>query len=183
MRISGTGALAEPSAMPRIGHRGFTLVEILVVVAIMALLAGFAMLAVRGRDAQALVDEEAARLQTLLTLAREEAVFRYRTIGVWLHAGGYRFLDYRDGTWLSAEDDLMRPRELREGVGVRLYLDGRPVVLDVEMPENLLPQIVVYPDGVGIPFEIVVEAAGATARTLQGSATGEIEIERKDGNA
>jgi len=183
MRISVTGRPAERSRPGRARIGGFTLVEILVVLAITAVLAGFATLAVRGRDAQALVDEEAERLRVLLELAREEAVFRYKTLGVRFYAGGYEFFEHRDEQWLTADDEMMRPRELARDLDLRLYLDGRPIVLDTEAPKEPVPHIVVYPDGVSVPYELVIGAGGAIERTLKGSSTGRVELEEKDAKA
>lgn len=168
---------------------GFTLIELLVVLVLVAILAGLAVLAVRGRDTQALVDNDAERLFALFTLAREEVLFRYRTLGVWLWQRGYRFLTYTEGAWQPSLDPLLASRELAGGVGFRLYLEGRPVVLEgeahdaeTETPEGEepLPQVVFFPDGTMTPFEIVVESPQASARTLRGTPTGQLTLDRDD---
>ena len=53
-------------------QRGFTLIELMVVVAIIAIAAGVSSLALRDADAKAL-DQEAARLSALLESARAQA--------------------------------------------------------------------------------------------------------------
>lgn len=183
------GGRHAPPVLPKRRAPGFTLIELLVVLVLVAILAGFAVLAVRGRDAQAIVDEDAQRLFTLLTLVQEEVVFRYRTIGVWLFQDGYRFFDYTDGTWQPSADPLLGDRGLSKDVGFRLYVEGRPVVLDLDdedekededKADELLPQLVFFPDGAITPFEIVVESGRAVARTLTGSPTGQLTFERDD---
>ena len=175
------------------GARGFTLVELLVVVVLLAILATFAVLAVRGRDVRALADEEAQRLVALLGLAKEESLFRYRSRGVWFYRDGYDFRDFVDGGWQTTDDPLFRERAMPEGVEFRLYLEGRPVVLEVEdaadavgrdadeAADEFVPQLVFFPDGMAIPFELVVEADGAAVRNLKGNTGGVIEIEQIDG--
>lgn len=171
--------------MPR-SNRGFTLVEILVVMFIVSVLVGLSTLAVRGRDVQALVDEDAERLLQLLTLAQEESLFRFRTLGLWVYRSGYRFFEYRDDHWLGVADDrLLKARQTDAPESVlRLYLEGRPVVLEVEEPEKegaLVPQVVFFPDGAATPFELVIEAPGAESRSLKGGASGRLWRGEDDG--
>ena len=160
---------------------------------LVAILAGFAVLAVRGRDVQAIVDEDAERLFTLLTLVQEEVLFRYRTIGVWFSQQGYRFFTYVDAAWQPSADPLLADRRLSAGVGVRLYLEGRPVVLELadeagavaeaeeeDGGDGPVPQLVFFPDGAMTPFEIVIESEQAAARTLTGTPTGRLTLKRDD---
>lgn len=184
MRISGTGARAESLrhfVCRGRSESGFTLLEILIVLLIVAILASLAVLAVRGRDVQDVVDEEAGLLKALLDLSREDALFRYRVAGVWFYRNGYRFLSYRDDKWESANDRLLIPHQLPEGVEFRLYLEGRPATLEVEEADNVIPQIVFFPDGIVTPFEIAVEAHGAETRTLTGTASGQVELKQIHG--
>ena len=175
------GALA-----PAQRGRGFTLVELLVVLVVIATLSGFALLALRGRDVESVVEEEARRLLALFTLAREESLFRYRTIGVRFFRGGYDFAEFLPGDerWMPALDAMLTGRRFPEGVTVRLYLEGRPVILDVEedegTDEEVLPQVVLFPDGTGTDFELALEASGFLSPVLRGTAGGRIELDGTD---
>ena len=173
-----------PLTLSRRG-RGFTLVELLVVLVVIATLSGFALLALRGRDAESVVEDEARRLLALFTLAREESLFRYRTIGVRFFRGGYDFSEFLPGDerWVPALDAVLTGRRFPEGVTVRLYLEGRPVILDVEEDkedEELLPQVVLFPDGTGTDFELALEASGFLSPVLRGTAGGRIELDKAD---
>ena len=70
-------------------RRGFTLVEVMVAVAIMGLAAGFILLAAPGREPN--LTTEAARLGARLLHARDEAVLTNRTFEVRLSPAGYDF--------------------------------------------------------------------------------------------
>jgi general secretion pathway protein H len=137
--------------------RGFTLVELLVVVALIAIASGLASLALRDPTANRL-DQEGARLAALLESARAEA----RASGLAVRwepqtlAPGFRFVG------LPAREAL--PNQwLNEGVTADI-VGGRSVVLG---PEPLIPaqrivlslgdrRLVLATDGLG-PFEVSPE--------------------------
>jgi general secretion pathway protein H len=93
--------------------RGFTLIEILVVVAILAIAAGTIAL-VLDRDERGTVAREARRLAGALEYAAARAQMRGETIGVSAEAPGWRFwVRGADGRWVPlAGDDALAPRAL-----------------------------------------------------------------------
>ena len=85
--------------------KGFTLVEILVVVVIMAVVIALAVLSigVTGRDTQ--LDEEARRIEGLVDMLHERALLEGRDFGLRIEPDGYEFVVYdadRD-RWLTLE--------------------------------------------------------------------------------
>src|SRR5262245_6013100 len=107
--------------------RGFTLVEILVVIVIIGIVASMATLAigVLGRDRQ--VEEQTRRFWAVLQQAREEADLQSLDIGVFVSDNAYEYLrfDQRRGAWQPIYDDkLYERRELPEGLRFRLWLEG-----------------------------------------------------------
>jgi general secretion pathway protein H len=112
--------------------RGFTLIEILVVVVIIGVISAGVLLSVNltGRDRD--LEKESDRLLTLVNYAREQAELQTREYGVIFHDDGYQFVAYdtRRGLWREVyEDDILRLRKLPNGLDVRLIVDARPVVL------------------------------------------------------
>jgi type II secretion system protein H len=112
--------------------RGFTLIEILVVVVIIGVISAGVLLSVNltGRDRD--LEKESDRLLSLVNYAREQAELQTRDYGVIFHDDGYQFVAYdtRRGLWREVyEDDILRLRKLPNGLDVRLIVDARPVVL------------------------------------------------------
>src|SRR5687767_4755042 len=72
--------------------RGFTLLELLVVLVVVAIMVSMAMLSfgVLGRDRQA--EEEARRFWVVLQQAREEAELQAEDLGMFISADSYEYL-------------------------------------------------------------------------------------------
>jgi general secretion pathway protein H len=97
-------------ARPHGAPRGFTLLELLVVLVIAGLTMGFVTANMMQGERQAL-QNDAQRVALLLQLARDEAIVRNRPIAFEADSAGYRFL-VRDGAnWaLMAQEELLRQR-------------------------------------------------------------------------
>lgn len=138
---------------------GFTLLELLLVVALIAVAAGMVSLALRDGAAQTL-DEEAARLTALLEGARA----RSRAMGHelrWepLPDGGFRFTGLPDTIRLPAR--WLDERTRAEVVGARALVLGPEPLIDAQQVILRLGerQLVLATDGLK-PFA-PVDAAGA----------------------
>ena len=109
-------------------NRGFTLIEVMVVMVIIAILVTAVSLSLKGDRAGEALGEEAKRLSALLNLAREEAVMRDSDIGLALAQDGYLFAQ-RDEENEAADaeevfipltdDPMFRPRSLPSGTELR----------------------------------------------------------------
>jgi general secretion pathway protein H len=146
------------------GARGFTLIEILVVVLIIGIVTAGIVLSVNvaGRDNE--LEKESTRLVELLKYAHEQAELQTRDFGVLFRENGYEFLTYdpRRGIWRDVyEDDALRDRVLPAGLGVRLTLEGRPVVFKpVTKVEDKTPQVMIFANGDLSSFEVTLEREG-----------------------
>ena len=94
--------------------RGFTLVELMVVMVIIGITLGMVSLNALPSPRQHLQDE-AKRLALLLQLARDEAIVRNRLVAFEAGTDSYRFIVRNDqNSWDQVvNDDLLRQREFK----------------------------------------------------------------------
>jgi general secretion pathway protein H len=110
---------------------GMTLVEMLVVLAIIAVAAGAVALGVgtasRGPSAEA----EARRLAARIQLAADEMMVRERPLAIEWDAKSYRLLAWQGGAWRGTGESHSLP------IGLRLGPGAGPVPLGADQPVKL----------------------------------------------
>jgi type II secretion system protein H len=144
---------------------GFTLLEILVVVAIIGIMSAVMLLSMNftGRDTE--LQTESKRLLALMKYARDQAELQTRNYGIVFSRHGYEFVVYgiRRGAWRRVfEDDALRERTLPHGLDFKLVVDARPIVLSDSIS---IPSSAGSDSGSGAKGK-----AGATPRAGTGSA-------------
>jgi general secretion pathway protein H len=177
-------------------QHGFTLLEIMVVVAIIGIVLSVAVLSLNtvGNDEQ--IDTEVLRFESLVETARDEALLQGREYGIEFLQQGYRFLELDPVTRQWGEifgDDILRHRDLPPFLEFELYLEGQQielnyeaVALDAENDETLKqfqPHVFLFSSGDMTPFELYVRhldreaAIGLEGDLLGGIARIEDEFE------
>jgi general secretion pathway protein H len=159
---------------------------VLVVVVIIAIVASVAVISVNalGRDTE--IGDETRRLSGLIGMVREQAEMEGRDYGLRLEEEKYDFLlfDVRRNDWLTIGDDkLLRPRELPDGLRLRLWLEGREVVLrpppDRKKPRP--PQITLLSSGDITAFDLKIVREGSdNESSIKADATGKVEVRAVD---
>ena len=185
MQKSATGLSTEPPARPGRAS-GFSLIELLVVIVILAITAAMVVLGTATLKAGDPAETESRRLAALLQFVAEEALVQGRDYGVEFFADGYRFLSWDPDSrlWSVVEDEAaLRRRTLPPDVELVLAVDGREVVVEPEgrrardAAETLAPQVAVFSSGELTPFELfVVRGFAADAWVLRGRMDGEVTL-------
>ena len=86
----------------RSAEHGFTLIELMVVMLVIALAATAAVLAMP--DPHGRVIDEAARFALRVRAARDGAIVDARPVSVWVTPGGYGFDRWESGRWVAMDE-------------------------------------------------------------------------------
>ena len=155
--MTPTSATGRPDRRAR--RAGFTLVELLMTVAIIGLAAGAVVLSVP--DPRPSVAEDAERFAARLRRAREEAVLTNRPVAVEMTATGYGFSVFDGADWSPLTDGPF---------GSGAWSDG----LTVAPAEPV--RVVFDPTGVAEPATVTLSRDGR-ASSVQIDGAGEVTID------
>jgi general secretion pathway protein H len=162
--------------------RGFTLVEVLVVVVIIAIMAGIAVLSVGNLGVDRGLDAEGDRYTDLVASLTEQAGLEGRDYGLWFATDRYQVLvrDEAADRWVPVEEDaLYAEHELPAGVTAFLDLEGRKTQLATENKPiaGHVPQVIVYASGDASPYKLAFVRAGSDARfSIDAAADGTLTV-------
>ncbi len=169
--------------------KGFSLLELLVVIVIISILFTFTTLAIRGTSPEELIQTEAERLDRILQLALEEAILKGQEYGLEFKPDSYRFLLYFENTWQPLDnDDLLRERQLPENMEFELEIEQIEVLVedsadaDRKNEEKPDPQVFILSSGEITPdFSVRLVMPGVeTSYIVSGTINGEHKAEISD---
>ncbi len=111
---------------------GFTLLELLVVVVIVAILFTYTTLAIRSDSPEDIIKKEAQRMERLVQLALEESILRGEEYGIEIFLDGYRFLRFTKNQWQPLSNDkILRQRELPLDMEIEVSLEDTEISIDL----------------------------------------------------
>ena len=143
---------------------GFTLLELLVVLFVVGLLAGLVVLSSGAVGLDRRLEEQAARLASLLELASENSVLTGRELAASFQPRGYAFFYLEGDEWQPLDSgELFRPRQLDTGMELSLVIDETEIDLS-ERTSQVQPHIVLYSSGDVSPFLVTLSHGGTPER-------------------
>jgi len=152
------------------GQRGFTLIEIMVVMVIVGVMIGMITLVATGNRDKRELENEARRLIAVLQMAADEAVMQNLEIGLEVDAEGYTFrgFDEQQKRWIELPQSFLRDSSFPDSVAVDTTTLGAGYTLqtkpqaspgagldDDEQEEAMFrPQILLLSSGESSPFTL-----------------------------
>ncbi|HEY2677258.1 MAG TPA: type II secretion system minor pseudopilin GspH [Steroidobacteraceae bacterium] len=170
-------------------NKGFTLVEILVVIVIMAVVISLTVLTISSTARDSQLDEESRRLEGLLGLLHDRALLEGRDFGLRIEPNAYEFVVYdaRRGRWMMMDQEReYRHRQLPKGISFQLELDSQVVVIkpiDHTLATDDLPgpQVAIAASGEGTPFRLTLLRDATQAKAaVDGDSLGKITLEKSN---
>jgi general secretion pathway protein H len=160
----GTEAPARAPGRPPSAERGagFTLIEVLVVVAIVGVVVAVAAVNLIPSDMQ-VARREISHVALLMEHARDAAWFGGRPMAVTLGEGRLREWKLAGRSWSPSTDEPLAP-DVRLDT---LYVDGQMM----DPRERLL----FLPDGLGVPFRVALQVRGQHW-AIEGDAAGAVSV-------
>lgn len=126
--------------------RGFTLLETLVVVAIIAILSGALLLSARGGGSERRLEDEARRVIEVLRLTCDRAEIEARYLGVGFASSSYGGYELTPRGWEPLTQQRHGPLRIHTlPDGVTLWRTQEPLNLEPALPEQ--PQLLCSPTG------------------------------------
>ncbi|NOQ77640.1 MAG: type II secretion system minor pseudopilin GspH [Methylococcaceae bacterium] len=162
-------------------HRGFTLLELLVVLVIIGLFSGLVMMSVTPNDNQA-VHREAKRFMHIIQLAQDEAIMQGVELGVTVQSDRYFFSRLQENQWLPLTGDAhLMEYELNPSVTMTIEVEDEMVVQEIN-EDVFLPAIMVLSSGELTAFKLSLFNQTTPERMFQiiGQENGQLSLQNPD---
>ena len=143
------------------GSKGFTLLEILLVVLIVSIMTAVGANIINSQSIERVIQNQAQKFDVDLTFICEKAVLENQAFGIEFYTESYQVLRYQQPQWLSIESQS--PSAMNEEIAVELLLDGLTQEFESELGADgePLPHIICQSDGSFNAFELRFSATQA----------------------
>ncbi|MCL1124014.1 type II secretion system minor pseudopilin GspH [Shewanella surugensis] len=179
--------------MNMLRQKGFTLMEVLLVVLLMGLAAAAVTLSMSGAGKARALERTAQQFMQSVELVLDETVMSGDFVGIVVEKDHYKFVFYDEGKWKPLKNDrLLGEREMAPDVEMTLVVEGLPLVQDDEedtsswtddgpfiektaeekkkFPE---PQIFLFPSGEMSAFELMFSGQDDSGNTIDVAVIGD----------
>jgi len=152
-------------------QRGFTLWELLIVVAIVAITLSMMQFSMGLGDEDRELKRVGKDLGKLFHLLNQEAVFESRNYAISVQEDGFVVLEYDSGAWTPADESFFTRIKMTESQSSRLIIEDK--VIDISKKTEPDPHILILSSGEMTPFEWRIQDQYSQTRiVLQGNMLG-----------
>ena len=176
--------------MQALKTKGFTLLELLVVIVLLGIVSSFAMLSLNITGLESELDEEARKIHALIMLAKEDAIIQAQEVALKIDKQTYYF-EYWDGdkeAWIAKTEKVFRQRKLHDGLTLRLESEAKKLFVKSNNNSKSKDDIengTVYFLSSGEQSEFTIKIAikdePQVYYQLEGKLTGDVKIEKQSG--
>lgn len=148
---------ARRAAAAPCAARGFTLLELLIVIVLAATLLGTVVLGFTGADTEQRLRGQADKLAYTIELARQYALQRNREWGLFVEPDSLQFAEFdpEQEQWLTQSGRPWDGVDLMDGVTLRVESDDVGAVSDADREH--LPKVLLFSSGEVTPFSLFLE--------------------------
>ena len=164
--------------------KGFTLLELLVVIVLLGIVLSFTMLSINLSSLETELEEEANKLHALINLVKEEAIIQAQEIALEVDKQGYLFLGLEGDKWQPLQNKVFRKREIHQGFKISLELESAQSLFkkdeDEDDDEEEPVRVFFLSSGEITPFNIklALEENEQVYYQLHGDFSGNVTIEK-----
>ncbi len=156
--------------------KGFTLLELLIVMLMIGVIISFATLAI-GDKKQQILRQEIKQLAALIQFTQQEAIFKNQDFSIHFTDHYYHFYVLTEFGWRRLKNAPFHSRQLAAGVIAELNIENEIMQLS-----EASPQLLILSSGEMSPFNLTLwhEADLYQRLLLTGNLLGELEIKPED---
>jgi len=136
-----------------IKSQGFTLLEVMVVIAMMAILTAFVVPYLPGDRAE-MLQAEVDRFQSKVAYAQTQAILQSQDLGLIVDEGSYKFVQRVKAEWQGFEEEPLQPQKVEKFFKQRILIEDVEVLPEISDDTELMkPTILFYSSGEMSPFK------------------------------
>lgn len=161
--------------LSRTSHRGFTILEILVVIAIVSLVITSLLLNTQFRDPADALKRHGRELSQMLQLLSQEAVFENRNFAINIQPNRYILLQYDGTEWVPSDDKFFKKLLKEHPYADELIIDKQ--LVDIKKTDKPEPHILILSSGEMTVFEwLIRDRENQLTLQLLSSFQGDIQL-------
>jgi general secretion pathway protein H len=153
-------------------ERGFTLIEIMVVMVIIGIMVGMITLVATGNRDKRELENEARKLIAVLQMASDEAIMQNVEIGLQIDEEGYSFrgFDEKEKQWIDLPQSFLHASQFPAsvkvdtdalGAGYELKKKPQTPTPDEDAEQAFRPQVLLLSSGEATPFTLTLTSVSS----------------------